>query len=143
MALISCPECGRQISTAAEACPGCGYPIRSGGRPPAPASAAEREFQQKVDEIGKKAAAAKEPDGPRCYSCPRTATTRCQSCGAFSCAEHLQSIWVSHGKGGAYELRCQSCYESAQAWQTFGWVFGIIVFIIMLVIMGAIFGRRW
>ena len=27
MALISCPECGREISSAAPACPGCGAPI--------------------------------------------------------------------------------------------------------------------
>nr|DAK93928.1 MAG TPA: Integrase [Caudoviricetes sp.] len=27
MALIKCPECGRQISNAAFSCPGCGYPI--------------------------------------------------------------------------------------------------------------------
>lgn len=28
MALISCPECSREISDQAHACPGCGYPIR-------------------------------------------------------------------------------------------------------------------
>ncbi len=27
MALISCPECGKQISDKAAACPNCGYPI--------------------------------------------------------------------------------------------------------------------
>lgn len=27
MALINCPECGRQVSTAASACPGCGFPV--------------------------------------------------------------------------------------------------------------------
>lgn len=27
MALINCPECGKQVSTAAQACPSCGYPI--------------------------------------------------------------------------------------------------------------------
>lgn len=27
MALITCPECGKQISDVAKACPGCGYPI--------------------------------------------------------------------------------------------------------------------
>jgi uncharacterized membrane protein YdbT with pleckstrin-like domain len=27
MALISCPECGKQVSTAAAACPGCGFPV--------------------------------------------------------------------------------------------------------------------
>lgn len=27
MALIKCPECGKQISDQAESCPNCGYPI--------------------------------------------------------------------------------------------------------------------
>jgi uncharacterized membrane protein YdbT with pleckstrin-like domain len=27
MALIACPECGRMISSAAPACPACGYPV--------------------------------------------------------------------------------------------------------------------
>ena len=29
MALIKCPECGKEVSTAAEACPHCGYPLKS------------------------------------------------------------------------------------------------------------------
>ncbi len=29
MALITCPECSRQISDKARACPGCGYPVES------------------------------------------------------------------------------------------------------------------
>src|SRR5512146_1335411 len=41
MALIQCPDCGRQVSSEAAACPGCGYPIaervRSGEISPAPA----------------------------------------------------------------------------------------------------------
>ncbi len=78
--------------------------------------------------------ASQVPAGPKCYACSAPATTRCQSCGALSCAQHFQSIYVSHGKGGAYELRCESCYSSAQAWQVFGW----IVFAIVLII-GAIF----
>jgi len=28
MALIKCPECGREVSDQAVACPECGYPIR-------------------------------------------------------------------------------------------------------------------
>ena len=46
MALINCPECGKQASSAAPACPACGYPIAeklgpsqdtppAGGLPPA------------------------------------------------------------------------------------------------------------
>ncbi len=30
MALIKCPECGKQVSDKAEACPNCGYPVASG-----------------------------------------------------------------------------------------------------------------
>lgn len=28
MALVKCPECGRQVSNQASACPNCGYPIK-------------------------------------------------------------------------------------------------------------------
>ncbi len=107
MPLVNCQECGRQVSTAAEACPQCGHPVRA----MAPASS-----------------------GPKCYSCSAAATTRCQSCGALSCAQHLQSIFVSHGEGGAYELRCERCYSSAQAWQVFRWIMiaiGLIIFAII------------
>jgi len=47
MALINCPECGRQVSDAAHACPVCGYPIaeklavdRPAAGAPAPSPAA-------------------------------------------------------------------------------------------------------
>lgn len=30
MALIKCPECGREISDKAASCPGCGYPVENG-----------------------------------------------------------------------------------------------------------------
>ena len=35
MALIYCPECGREISSSAEVCPGCAYPVKT-GTPPIP-----------------------------------------------------------------------------------------------------------
>ena len=38
MALINCPECGKQVSTAAQSCPSCGYPIAAQARPPSPPS---------------------------------------------------------------------------------------------------------
>jgi hypothetical protein len=107
MPLIYCPECGRQISKAADACPQCGHPTRP----------------KAVSLVG-----------PKCYACAAPATTRCQSCGALSCAVDLQSIYVSHGDGGAYELRCASCYSSAKAGKTFGWVFGILILVIVAIV---------
>ena len=35
MALIKCPECAREVSSNAPACPACGYPLRATGAPPA------------------------------------------------------------------------------------------------------------
>ena len=39
MALIRCPECGREISSHAPACPSCGYPLQAAGKAPAPGAA--------------------------------------------------------------------------------------------------------
>lgn len=104
MALIDCPECGRQISTAAEACPGCGHPNR-----PVPARGSYTP-----------------PAGPKCYSCSAAATTKCQRCGTLSCPIHLDSIYVSYGKGGAHELRCSECYSSAMTFKIIGLVVAVI-----------------
>jgi Uncharacterised protein family UPF0547 len=107
MPLIGCPECGRQISTAAEACPHCGHP----NRPPKSAA------------------------GPPCYACALPATTRCQRCGALSCAQHLQSIYVPHGQGGAYELRCQRCYSSAVRSKTAARIAAGILFLLLVLFL--------
>src|SRR5262245_17983339 len=40
MALINCPECGKQVSTAAKECPNCGYPVAE--RLPQTVQAAEK-----------------------------------------------------------------------------------------------------
>jgi DNA-directed RNA polymerase subunit RPC12/RpoP len=34
MALVKCPECGREVSSIAKACPGCGAPIDTAVRCP-------------------------------------------------------------------------------------------------------------
>lgn len=34
MALIKCPECGKEISDQAQSCPNCGYPINNAQQPP-------------------------------------------------------------------------------------------------------------
>ena len=37
MPIIACPECGREVSTAAKSCPACGFPVAE--KQPAPVSA--------------------------------------------------------------------------------------------------------
>ena len=39
MALINCPDCGKQVSSEAPACPSCGRPMAQGARPAGAASA--------------------------------------------------------------------------------------------------------
>ncbi|MBY0457229.1 MAG: hypothetical protein K2V38_07820, partial [Gemmataceae bacterium] len=108
--LVPCLACANPISTEAAACPKCGHP----NTPPAP--------------TGGPAARPPAEGVPSCYRCSNPATTRCQSCNALSCALHLSSIYVAHGRGGAYELRCESCYQSAEAWKVFGYVvFAVVV----------------
>ena len=86
MALITCPECAHQVSTEAEVCPQCGYPIG-------------RTTEKSVG-----------PAGPKCYACSAMATTRCAACNCFSCAEHLK--WV--GEGPRRALLCNKCTAAAQ-----------------------------
>lgn len=110
--LTGCPACGQQVSTEAAGCPKCGHPNRQAGAA-----------------------------GLRCYACAAPATTKCHSCGALSCVQHLQSTYVSHGDGGAYELRCTSCYSSAEARNEIGRVFLAIAFAVGLVIIGCLASR--
>jgi membrane protein YdbS with pleckstrin-like domain len=37
MALVNCPECGKEVSTAAPTCPSCGFPVAAQMAEPAPA----------------------------------------------------------------------------------------------------------
>jgi hypothetical protein len=112
MSLISCPECGGKLSTAAEACPHCGHPAELITRP--------------------QATPAKSPEF-KCYACSREATTRCAKCEAMSCPAHLNSIYVNYGKGGNYELRCRECYKEAEerkAWRTLFTIIAIVIAVI-------------
>lgn len=49
MALIACPECGREISTDAKACPVCGYPLAERNAPAPPSPEAQISAMDAVD----------------------------------------------------------------------------------------------
>jgi hypothetical protein len=88
MALVPCPECGRQISTKAEACPHCGCPASQFGSTSdqdlreesdwplgtmSPESSALDEMLRKLERMGRSTGVP--PDGSperRCTSCGET-----------------------------------------------------------------------
>jgi uncharacterized membrane protein YdbT with pleckstrin-like domain len=49
MALIACPECGKEVSTAAKACPACGYPLTERSSPAIPSPDAQASAMDAVD----------------------------------------------------------------------------------------------
>jgi uncharacterized membrane protein YdbT with pleckstrin-like domain len=49
MALIACPECGREISTAAKTCPACGYPLAERSPAVTPSPEAQASAMNAVD----------------------------------------------------------------------------------------------
>ncbi len=57
IALVTCPECGKQVSARASTCPGCGCPLGQGAPAPARAAPAEPPAAEPVD-------GDEEPDQP-------------------------------------------------------------------------------
>lgn len=49
MALIACPECGKEVSTEAKACPACGYPLTQRSAAVAPSREAQASAMDAVD----------------------------------------------------------------------------------------------
>jgi hypothetical protein len=109
MALIPCPECKREISSAASACPHCGFSNPATAAPPA-------------------------PNGPACHACAAPATAKCQRCGTPACVAHIESIHLYFTR--ANELRCKKCYERGDANNAAFKLFG--VFFLVLWIVGVV-----
>ena len=51
MALIECPECGREVSSSAAVCPECAYPVGA-GTPAVPPRAMKRLLTKQREQIG-------------------------------------------------------------------------------------------
>lgn len=75
MALITCPECGKQISDKAPACPNCGYPI-SPGKPETLEQAITPQAQQKEPEAPEFSPTAQEPHASSPSPAPSEPTTQ-------------------------------------------------------------------
>jgi hypothetical protein len=115
MALIPCPECQQKVSTAATACPHCGYPLQ-----PTPGEAPVYIGHDESNRYG----------GQTCYACNSHADRACTRCGQLCCGEH--STWFHPIKHAG--LVCTSC----ASWH---WIFSLIAFavvggIILVVLMG-------
>jgi hypothetical protein len=101
--LVTCPDCGRDVSDRARACPGCGFPIAEHVAEQAQhaALARDRESRREIGEVdcvhcearGFQRFAAKEPDG-------RTSETYawCEVC------EHTGRVTLVQGSRGYYAV---------------------------------------
>lgn len=95
MALINCPECGKQISDKAPACPNCGYPMELCSKEP------EKEPSQKTT-------------SNRCPNCGKDVPfyqAKCPECGTKVNTELPVSGTMKTWKVGKekIEVQCQCC----------------------------------
>ena len=110
MKLISCPACGREISTEAEFCPGCGHPHRQ----------LNPEEQEK------------------CYKCSKEATTRCIECGEYSCAKHLEP-YSTHKTRGLVCKKCIEKFEEDHELDMFLLIAGFVIVLLIVGAIGKSF----
>lgn len=130
MALIPCPECQREVSTAAAACPHCGYPLqvdaggKSSGSEPVyigfnePKSGQHPVRRPQFDE-----------DEYQSHGRYGHADRACTRCGQLCCSEH--STWFHPIKHAG--LVCTSCASTHWIISLVGLIVigGIILFVMM------------
>ena len=116
--LIPCEACAHKISPYATACPNCGHPV-----------AIER-TQEELCSVKEQELSESQEEELKCYACSRSATQKCSSCGAYSCAEHLE-LYIG---GKRSRLLCNKCHKEAVSDdETFKVINILIVFIIIIV----------
>lgn len=92
MALVKCPECGKEVSSLANACIGCGFPIKE--------YVEQDTFKKEVDRLTKKIK-------PIAYTYPEPRVRVCIKCGApFIYNKGVSSIF---GFGGKVDIPICQC----------------------------------
>ena len=129
MALIKCPECGKEISDMANSCPNCGYPIKENTQ--------HNENTKKIYEYI--------CDSDKCISmCPVKefnnflgATCKCPDCGAI--AEYTETEAVSYTHLDVYKRQIHYSryrfYKSLFCFFCSLFIFGISSFLVFIVII--------
>ena len=117
MALITCPECSKEVSDQASACPGCGYPIHS---------AASGEPEQVTVQLGFFDSAAGfmlsgEIVCPHCHKVGCVATRRAKAKKGISGAKATGALLTGglsllatglSRKQWVTEAKCKSCHST-------------------------------
>lgn len=93
MALISCPECNKQISSSSVNCIGCGYPINSAGQPKQHSSSSD--LRNCPDCAGRGEIRAS------CFMCDGSGEDTCPACNGEG------KIYVGQG---FTQIRCDNCH---------------------------------
>jgi hypothetical protein len=107
VALVSCPECEREVSSHAKSCPHCGCPIDL--------------------DITRDAPGRPESHLPKCGECGAPATRACTRCGKMVCEQHITWFHNIRGAGAV----CTACQGFGCIMTIVGLViFGIIALVI-------------
>lgn len=109
MALINCPECGRQISNQAEKCPSCGFPISRMNQQPNYAQIQEQSVQMQTC--------------PQCGLVHPVSQSICPRCGAMTRYE----------KGIDYEKAAQDVKKEEDNNKSNA-IFGLIISIVAMLV---------
>jgi hypothetical protein len=146
--LIGCTACGRQISTAAAACPQCGHPNQPASLAPTSCKSCSQPAIGACKTCGGFYCAehgGRTSYGPLCSacyvckSCSQLPIGICPGCGGFYCASHLRDCLVAapNVRGATTVVtsqRCDACTPN-QAWLWFRlgclWFFLIVALILV------------
>lgn len=130
MALIRCPECGREISDKASACPGCGCPVKEFGQ----------EEQQKA---ARELPPEERPEMMECVKCGRkipTTIAECPFCNYVYGARNTKSGDINYAFKQKSPSTFQKGHKSVQKKRGFcGTIFWVFI---ILGVIGAFFGKN-
>lgn len=68
-----------------------------------------------------------------CYACPRPATTKCHSCNACSCVQHIDARVIRLGKSKSHALYCPKCFEEYEEHHICRMHFQLFMFIVFAI----------
>lgn len=124
MALLECPECLHQVSTAAKACPSCGCPIVDASLSTLPTQVGPGKLKQ-AESSGAEI---------KCNDCTNDATARCHRCQRLCCLLHIFPVRIGDSSSHRHiEQFCKDCQSKYYSDRSFSESIGMLVLIAIII----------